>query len=193
MTQYEHHSGAQEFGPHRARHERSEGAAGRPFVLDIAPRRRLSPAAPFRCACIRRTAFVAAIMAETYLEVEHRLEPARILGRADYDRRAVRNASHARDRSGPESKVESGRPSRPPRRSTPANGSTKVSCSPSKYGYTKEVLKKVADREGHSHLGPLDLPAKYKADAEEVAERRAIEAGYRAAKSDRADAAVARS
>jgi hypothetical protein len=51
-----------------------------------------------------------------------------------------------------------------------------------KYGYTPEVLKKVADREGHSRLGPLDLPAKYKADAEEVSETRAIEAGYRAGK-----------
>ena len=48
------------------------------------------------------------------------------------------------------------------------------------YGYTQEVLKKVADREGHSHLGPLDLPASYKTKAEEVAERR-VEAGYRLA------------
>jgi hypothetical protein len=50
------------------------------------------------------------------------------------------------------------------------------------FGYTKEVLKKVADREGHSHLGPLELPANYRSDAEEVAERRAVEAGYRTAK-----------
>jgi hypothetical protein len=50
-----------------------------------------------------------------------------------------------------------------------------------KYGYTKEVLKKVADREGHSHLGPLDLPPNYKTDAEEVSERRAVEAGFRLA------------
>lgn len=50
------------------------------------------------------------------------------------------------------------------------------------YAYTKEVLKKVADREGHSHLGPLELPASYKSDAEDVAERRAMEAGYRLAK-----------
>lgn len=50
-----------------------------------------------------------------------------------------------------------------------------------RYGYTPEVLKKVADREGHSHLGTLDLAAKYKADAEDVAERRAVEAGYRLA------------
>lgn len=50
-----------------------------------------------------------------------------------------------------------------------------------RYGYTQEVLKKVADREGHSHLGTLDLPPNYKADAEEVAERRAVEAGYRLA------------
>ena len=51
------------------------------------------------------------------------------------------------------------------------------------YGYTPEVLKRVADREGHSRLGPLDLSATYKADAEELAERRAVEAGYRLAKS----------
>jgi len=50
-----------------------------------------------------------------------------------------------------------------------------------RYVYTKEVLQKVADREGHTHLGPLDLPASYRADAEAVAERRAIEAGYRLA------------
>ena len=52
--------------------------------------------------------------------------------------------------------------------------------------YLKRAVKaarhKVADSEGHSHLGPLDLPAKYKADAEEVSERRAIEDGYRAGK-----------
>jgi hypothetical protein len=50
-----------------------------------------------------------------------------------------------------------------------------------RYAYTTDVLNRIADREGHSHLGTLDLPAKYKADAEEVAERRAIEAGYRLA------------
>jgi hypothetical protein len=50
-----------------------------------------------------------------------------------------------------------------------------------RYAYTKEVLQKVAAREGHSHLGPLDLPASYKADAENVAERRAVEAGFRLA------------
>src|SRR3954447_12922230 len=50
-----------------------------------------------------------------------------------------------------------------------------------RYAYTKEVLQKVAAREGHSHLGPLDLPATYKAEAENIAERRAIEAGYRLA------------
>jgi S1/P1 Nuclease len=48
--------------------------------------------------------------------------------------------------------------------------------------YTKEVLQKVAAREDHSHLGPLDLPASYKAEAETVAERRAVEAGYRLGK-----------
>ena len=50
-----------------------------------------------------------------------------------------------------------------------------------RYGYTPDVLKKVAAREGHSHLGPLNLPPSYRADAEEVAERRAVEAGYRSA------------
>jgi hypothetical protein len=47
--------------------------------------------------------------------------------------------------------------------------------------YTKEVRQKVAAREGHSHLGPLDLPASYKSEAEAVSERRAVEAGYRLA------------
>jgi hypothetical protein len=47
--------------------------------------------------------------------------------------------------------------------------------------YTKEVLAKVAAREGHSHLGPLDLPANYKIEAETIAERRAVEAGHRLA------------
>ena len=50
-----------------------------------------------------------------------------------------------------------------------------------RYGYTKEVLAKVAAREGHSHLGPLDLPASYKIEAEEIAERRAVEAAHRLA------------
>lgn len=50
-----------------------------------------------------------------------------------------------------------------------------------RYAYTKEVLAKVAAREGHSHLGPLDLPANYKIEAESVAERRAVEAGHRLA------------
>jgi hypothetical protein len=50
-----------------------------------------------------------------------------------------------------------------------------------RYVYTPEVLEKVAAREGHSHLGPLDLPASYKSGAEEIAERRAIEAAYRLA------------
>jgi hypothetical protein len=48
-------------------------------------------------------------------------------------------------------------------------------------GYTPEVLKKVGDREGHSHLGPLELSAQYKSQAEDIAERRAVEAGYRLA------------
>ncbi len=50
-----------------------------------------------------------------------------------------------------------------------------------RYGYTKEVLAKVAAREGHSHLGPLDLSADYKVDAETIAERRAVEAAHRLA------------
>ncbi len=50
-----------------------------------------------------------------------------------------------------------------------------------RYAYTKEVLAKVAAREGHSHLGPLDLPPNYRIDAETVAERRAVEAGHRLA------------
>jgi hypothetical protein len=50
-----------------------------------------------------------------------------------------------------------------------------------KFVYTKELLKKVADREGHSRLGPLDLPPTYRMHAEEVAERRALEAGHRLA------------
>jgi hypothetical protein len=51
-----------------------------------------------------------------------------------------------------------------------------------KYAYTPELMAKVSAREGHSHLGPLELSAQYKADAEEVGERRAMEAGYRLAK-----------
>ena len=50
-----------------------------------------------------------------------------------------------------------------------------------RYAYTKEVLAKVAAREGHSHLGPLELPANYKIEAETIAERRAVEAGHRLA------------
>lgn len=51
-----------------------------------------------------------------------------------------------------------------------------------RFVYTKEVLQKVAAHEGHPHLGPLDLSANYRAEAETVSERRAIEAGYRLAK-----------
>jgi hypothetical protein len=51
-----------------------------------------------------------------------------------------------------------------------------------RFVYTNEVLQKVAAREQHTHLGPLDLSAAYKANAESLAERRAIEAGYRLAK-----------
>ncbi len=50
-----------------------------------------------------------------------------------------------------------------------------------RYGYSKEVLQKIAAREGHSHLGPLDMPAAYRTEAETVAERRAVEAGHRLA------------
>lgn len=50
------------------------------------------------------------------------------------------------------------------------------------HAYTPEVLEKVADREGHSRLGPLDLSPQYKIDAANIAERRAVEAGYRLAK-----------
>ncbi len=49
------------------------------------------------------------------------------------------------------------------------------------HAYTKEVLDKVAAREGHTHLGPLDLSETYKTNAEAVSERRAVEAGYRLA------------
>ncbi|HEX5470321.1 MAG TPA: S1/P1 nuclease [Lacipirellulaceae bacterium] len=50
-----------------------------------------------------------------------------------------------------------------------------------RYTYTKEVLQKVSAREDHSHLGPLDLSANYKSQAEAICERRAAEAGYRLA------------
>jgi hypothetical protein len=50
-----------------------------------------------------------------------------------------------------------------------------------RYAYTKEVLAKVAAREGHSHLGPLDLAANYKIEAEAIAERRAVESAHRLA------------
>ncbi len=51
-----------------------------------------------------------------------------------------------------------------------------------KFVYTREVLDKVAAREGHTHLGPLDLSAEYRANAEQVAERRAAESAHRLAK-----------
>jgi hypothetical protein len=50
------------------------------------------------------------------------------------------------------------------------------------YVYTPEVKQQIAAREGHSHLGPLDLPPGYATNAEIVAERRAVEAGSRLAK-----------
>lgn len=48
--------------------------------------------------------------------------------------------------------------------------------------YTEEVLTKVASREQHTHLGPLDMSAEYRSNAEALAERRAVEAGYRLAR-----------
>jgi len=51
-----------------------------------------------------------------------------------------------------------------------------------KFAYTQEVLDKVGSRETHSHLGPLNLSPEYRADAESIAERRAVEAGYRLGK-----------
>jgi hypothetical protein len=51
-----------------------------------------------------------------------------------------------------------------------------------RFAYTNEVLQKVAAREAHAHLGPLDLSPGYRTDAESLAERRALEAGFRLAK-----------
>jgi hypothetical protein len=51
-----------------------------------------------------------------------------------------------------------------------------------RFAYSDEVLQKVAAREDHSHLGPLELSPGYRTDAESLAERRAIEAGYRLAR-----------
>jgi hypothetical protein len=50
------------------------------------------------------------------------------------------------------------------------------------YVYTPEVKRQIAAREGHSHLGDLDLPTGYRTAAEDLAERRAMEAGTRLAK-----------
>ena len=50
------------------------------------------------------------------------------------------------------------------------------------YVYTPEVMKKIAAREQHSHLGALNPPPSYEANAEEMSERRAVEAGHRLAK-----------
>ena len=50
------------------------------------------------------------------------------------------------------------------------------------FGYPREVLDKVAAREGHTHLGPLDLSAAYRANAERISERRAAESAHRLAK-----------
>jgi hypothetical protein len=51
-----------------------------------------------------------------------------------------------------------------------------------KYAYSTEVLQKVADREGHTHLGDLNPSPQYAADAETVSERQAVIAGHRLAK-----------
>jgi hypothetical protein len=51
-----------------------------------------------------------------------------------------------------------------------------------RYVYTPEVLQKVAAREDHTHLGPLNVSPEYHTNAETVAERRAVEAGYRLAR-----------
>jgi hypothetical protein len=51
-----------------------------------------------------------------------------------------------------------------------------------RYAYTPEVLQKVAAREDHTHLGPLDLAPEYRSNAETVAERRAAESGFRLAR-----------
>jgi hypothetical protein len=51
-----------------------------------------------------------------------------------------------------------------------------------RYVYTPETLEKVAAREDHTHLGPLDLPLEYRSNAETISERRAIEAGFRLAR-----------
>jgi hypothetical protein len=48
--------------------------------------------------------------------------------------------------------------------------------------YTPEVLQKVAAREDHTHLAPLDLPLEYRSNAETIAERRAAESGFRLAR-----------
>jgi hypothetical protein len=51
-----------------------------------------------------------------------------------------------------------------------------------RFAYTEELLQKVAARENHTHLGPLELSAEYGSNAEALCERRAIEAGFRLAK-----------
>ncbi len=50
-----------------------------------------------------------------------------------------------------------------------------------KYVYAPAVMEKVAAREGHTHLGALNLPQEYEADAEAVAERQAAIAAHRLA------------
>lgn len=48
--------------------------------------------------------------------------------------------------------------------------------------YAKEIRDTISARESHAHLGPLQASKEYRADAEALAERRAIEAGYRLGK-----------
>ena len=149
-------------------------------MLGVAPGRRLAPAAALGRA-VHDASFPRRRPWRELSRHRARLGSARILGRPDLERRVIRNAPHSGDRPGSEPQAAD------------AGKQAAATLDPGKwidesfelakqYGYTKEVLKKVADREGHSHLGPLDLPANYKSDAEEVAERRAVEAGYRMAK-----------
>lgn len=51
-----------------------------------------------------------------------------------------------------------------------------------KYVYTPDVMKKIAGREGHTHLGDLNPSPQYEADAENVSEQQAVVAAHRLAK-----------
>ena len=110
-----------------------------------------------------------------------RLSAARVLGQSDLDRRAVPDRCGGwrprwrRTPSWP-------RPaSRPPRRSIPATWIDEGRELARQYVYTPEVLQKIADREGHTHLGDLRLSPQYEAEAETVAERQAVVAAHRLA------------